>query len=319
MHSLRRHLLEVEAQRKDDPGAAVHPPEEHADAVLGRLREALIPEQELPVERPALDPERRVEDAAVGLVSRAHVALEVMAGDQLVMHRGAGEMDVVPAHAHHLRLVRHRARRVRDGDRLAAGEEGVHELRLGRHHGHAPRVAAEPGDRHHVVGVEVFDRLDGEVADQGGLLARLDVERLDVLEGRVPVVAQAHLASGLLHLALAPAQLLAGEVDQLFGRVRDHLRLELAQQCIAADRRCRRSRGRARRSSRRVPPIREQSRRVQARPVPLHCLRRLVCGRCPGRGRRPSPMPRRRIAGGGSRHTTGATGRPSCTALASTR
>ncbi len=42
---LGRHLLEVEAQREDDPGAAVHPPEEHADAVLGRLREAAVPEQ----------------------------------------------------------------------------------------------------------------------------------------------------------------------------------------------------------------------------------------------------------------------------------
>ena len=116
------------------------------------------------------------------------------------------------------------------------GEERVHELLLGRHHGHPPRVAAELGDRHQVVGIHVIDRLEGQVADQGRLLAGLDVQRLDVLEGSLPVVALAHLARGLLHLVLAPGQLVAGELDQLFGRVRDHLVLELAQEGLAADR-----------------------------------------------------------------------------------
>src|SRR3954469_25971670 len=78
---LRRHLPEVELEREDDPGAAVHPPEEHPHAVLGRPGEAPVPEQQLPVEGPALAPERRREEAAVGPVPRGHEPLEMMAGD----------------------------------------------------------------------------------------------------------------------------------------------------------------------------------------------------------------------------------------------
>ncbi len=52
---------------------------------------------------------------------------------------------------------------------------------------------------------------------------------LDVLEGRLPVVAVAHLARGFLHLVLAPCQLGLRELDQFFGRVRDHLVFELAE------------------------------------------------------------------------------------------
>ena len=70
MHSLGRHLFEMEAEREDDAGTAVHVPEEHADLVLGRPGEALVPEQQLPVEGPALGPERRAEQAAIRLVPR---------------------------------------------------------------------------------------------------------------------------------------------------------------------------------------------------------------------------------------------------------
>ena len=47
---IRRHLPEVEVHREDDPRAAVHAPEQRADAILGRLLEAVVPEEHLPVE-----------------------------------------------------------------------------------------------------------------------------------------------------------------------------------------------------------------------------------------------------------------------------
>src|SRR5438105_4511790 len=49
----------METEREEDAGAAVHPPEEHSDTVLRRLCEVQIPQQHLPVERPAFDIERR--------------------------------------------------------------------------------------------------------------------------------------------------------------------------------------------------------------------------------------------------------------------
>ena len=73
---------------------------------------------------------------------------------------------------------------------------------------HESRQSCGIGDQ--VVGVEILDRLERQVADQRRLLAGLDVQRLDVLERRLPVVALAHLARGLLHLVLAPGELLAG-------------------------------------------------------------------------------------------------------------
>src|SRR5438105_15805387 len=91
---LRRHLLQVEAEREDDSRAAVHAPEERADAILRRLLELHVPEQQLPVERPALAPERRAEQTAIGPVAGRHIALEVMARNQFVKDCGAREMNI---------------------------------------------------------------------------------------------------------------------------------------------------------------------------------------------------------------------------------
>src|SRR3569832_38513 len=82
---LWRHLLEMEVEREDDARATMHAPEEHTDLLLGRLREAEVPQQQLPVKRIAFSPERRAEDRAIRLVTRGHEALQVMAGNQLVM------------------------------------------------------------------------------------------------------------------------------------------------------------------------------------------------------------------------------------------
>ena len=55
------HLAQVEAQRKNDACGSVHVPKQHADAVFRSLGEPLVPQQQFPVERVALGPERRRE------------------------------------------------------------------------------------------------------------------------------------------------------------------------------------------------------------------------------------------------------------------
>ena len=99
-------------------------PEEHPHPVLRRAREAGIPEQHLPVERPALAPERGAERLPMRVVSRRHEPLQMVPGDQLMVHRRHAEVRIVPAHAHQLVVVRHRIGRVRDLNDLAAEEEG---------------------------------------------------------------------------------------------------------------------------------------------------------------------------------------------------
>src|SRR5262245_40028476 len=86
---LRRHLLHVKAERKNDARATMAAPEEHADLVFGRLGETSIPQQQFPIERPAFAPERRAEQAAIRFVAGSHKALKVVTGDQLVLHSRA--------------------------------------------------------------------------------------------------------------------------------------------------------------------------------------------------------------------------------------
>ena len=52
-HLLGRHAAEMIFQREDHAGRAGHPPEEHADAVLGRLRPAQVPQPQFPIQGPA--------------------------------------------------------------------------------------------------------------------------------------------------------------------------------------------------------------------------------------------------------------------------
>ena len=107
---LRGHLAQMEAQRKDDPRAAVHPPEQRPDALLRRVREPQIPQQHLPVEGHALGPERRAEQAAIRTIALRHVLLHVVARDQFVEHGGPREEHVVAAQALHLLGDRHAVR-----------------------------------------------------------------------------------------------------------------------------------------------------------------------------------------------------------------
>ena len=56
----------------------MHSPEEHADAILRRLRKIQIPHQQFPIERPAFAPEWCAEQIAVRLVARRHEALQML-------------------------------------------------------------------------------------------------------------------------------------------------------------------------------------------------------------------------------------------------
>src|SRR5262249_34263690 len=88
---LRRHFLQVEAQRENDARAAVHAPEERADFVLGLSLEFQVPEEQFPVERVAFRPEGRAEQATIRFVTSRHETLQVMAGNQFMKDGGARE------------------------------------------------------------------------------------------------------------------------------------------------------------------------------------------------------------------------------------
>ena len=145
-------------------------------------------------------------------------------------------MRVVAAHAHHLFVVRHVGRRIRDENLLAAEEEGRDLLALGREHFHAPIFLGERRNRDPVVRVEVRLGLTRQIANHFDLLARLDVGVLHLLHRGLPVVAEAHLARGLLRFTEAEGVLLLGDRDQLLGRVRDHLVDEIGLEAFGADR-----------------------------------------------------------------------------------
>ncbi len=158
-----------------------------------------------------------------------------MAGNQFVLHRGAGEVHVVAAHGLQLRVVRHGVGRVGNGDDFAAGEERGEQLPLRRHHLHPPGFPAQRRHGDQIVLDYVIGRFLSQVADQSRLLAWLDVQRLDFLDGFLPIVAKTHGARGLLHLGLAPGILFLGQVDDLLRGVRDQLAGQLSNECLAAD------------------------------------------------------------------------------------
>src|SRR5262245_9092296 len=52
----------------------------------------------------------------------------------------------------------------------------------------------------------------------------------------MPIVAEAQLSRGLLHLAFTPIEFFVSDGDQLFRRIRNHLRSEFDHQRVAANR-----------------------------------------------------------------------------------
>ena len=106
---------------------------------------------------------------------------------------------------------------------------------LGAHHLHAPVFACESWNRDPIVCVEERLRLAREIADEIGLLAGLDVRVLHLLDRLLPVVAESELARRLLHLAQRERILALRDGDELLGRVRNHLVLEIDLEPIGAD------------------------------------------------------------------------------------
>lgn len=161
---LRRHLPEMELDRENDASATVHSPEEHPNAIRGLVRcpfltdfcwEAALPQQQFPVYRPALDPERCLEDTAVRVIAVHVVELKVVAWNELVMDCGSRECGVVAAHTHQFILVAHAVSWVRDDNLFAAEEERIDFLACGSHHGRLPIVLGDIWDSYEVVSLDV--------------------------------------------------------------------------------------------------------------------------------------------------------------------
>ena len=83
--------------------------------------------------------------------------------------------------------------------------------------------------------VEEFFGLVRQIADQFRLLAGFHVHGLDLFNGLLPVVTEAHLAGRLFHLGFAPRVLFVRDGDELFRRVGNHLIGEFHHEAFAAD------------------------------------------------------------------------------------
>ena len=165
-----------------------------------------------------------------------HVALQVVPGDDLMMHRGAREVTVVAAHAHQLVGVLHLGGWVRDDDGFTAQEERVGLLRLGAHHLDAPQLFGELGDGQEVALLQEAGRLMGQLDDQLGLLAGLYMQVFHGIHRRFPVIAETDLTRGGEHLRITPSELALRDGDQLLGCIGDALVSQMRQQGLTADR-----------------------------------------------------------------------------------
>src|SRR5688572_31226434 len=125
----------------------MHMPEKRSDLVLRCLRKVHVPKQELPVKRPTFTPKWSTKQPAIWFVTRGHEPLQVMTGNQFVMHCGAREVRVVATHAHHFLFMRHRAGWIRNLDNFAAEKERTNKLAFRRQHLHPPRVFRKRWDR----------------------------------------------------------------------------------------------------------------------------------------------------------------------------
>src|SRR5438067_2258333 len=99
----------------------------------------------------------------------------MVAGNELVKGGRVRKMWIVAAHRHHLLLVCHAARRVRNEYRFTAEEKRRDKLPLRRHHLHSPAVAGYLRDRNKVIFLDKIDRLISQIANERGLLAGLDI------------------------------------------------------------------------------------------------------------------------------------------------
>jgi len=93
------------------------------------------------------------------------VKLKMMAWNELVEDRGAGECRAVAAHAHKFVFVGHAVLWVGYDDSLAAEEERVDFLARWCHHGCFPEVFGDSWDGYEIVFFHVCDCFVSEIAD----------------------------------------------------------------------------------------------------------------------------------------------------------
>ena len=126
----------------------MHAPKQHSDSVFRRFGKALVPKDHLPIKSPALDPKGRAKETPVGSIAGIHEALQVMSGNELMMNRRPGKVDVVSAHAHELRFIVHGVGRKGNDDRVSTQKERIYLLPLRRHHKHPPGFLRQRWNRH---------------------------------------------------------------------------------------------------------------------------------------------------------------------------
>ena len=130
----------------------------------------------------------------------------------------AGEMPVISTHSHQFVLLLHLVLGIGHQHTLSA-VGGVREglLPLGRKHRDPPRLLAQGrhGDE-----VMVFHKPDRFASVRGYeviLAAGRNVVRLDLGQGLLPILAEAHRGRGPPHFRLAPGELLFTEGDKFLG------------------------------------------------------------------------------------------------------
>src|SRR6185369_7433035 len=62
---LRGHFLEMKIQREDDSRTPMHSPKQSSDTIFRGFLKPFVPKQELPIQSPALNRERRAEILSV--------------------------------------------------------------------------------------------------------------------------------------------------------------------------------------------------------------------------------------------------------------
>src|SRR5579859_1202510 len=196
----------------------MHPPEQCAGSLFRSLVETQIVELHFPLKSVAFTPEGRFKGAAIRVIPLPHKELKEMSRNHLVIRRIMRERSIVAPHTHLTLLVSHRVRRVGHTYLFSASEERIHQLTLGSHHDHAPRLICQRRYCDHVMLLYELRSFNNEFADQLRLLTGSHMHLLHVFKSFVPIVAITHLPRSLQHLLLTPIHFSLSNRDQLFRR-----------------------------------------------------------------------------------------------------
>ena len=165
-----------------------------------------------------------------------HEPLEMVAGNQFVMHDRPRKVRIIASQTHQLVRVLHVVGWIRNKDRVTAKEIGTHSLTFRRHHSHPPRFFTQLRHRHQIA---FFDEVNGfvrHVANEPGLFTGFDELAFDEILSRTPIVFKSKLFRCLEHFFFAPLELTIGDFDQFSRRIGNVFELERFEQCFVADR-----------------------------------------------------------------------------------